>query len=803
MGITQIKPKNNFLCRGALYFLVITFLFLGGCSMVKEVKTNPENSKNKIFLMGIGMLRLNWTKVKGDEIRFRYSDLGLPANFSTRERASFTLSGSLDNNYKVDGYLNYDPENRITEPPLDFLFTIENKKTYLSAGDYRMGVFLDSIFSRYYHPFRGAIVGMNTRKFGVEILGGMARGESGIEELPADLGAGPYYLAESPILRGSEVVFLVVKSAANLDVEIRRQPLIRNRDYFIDYDRGEIIFNYPIYPFDGLGNPVFILVRYQYESLVGRFTRDVFGFRTFVSPVSPLKLGLFYIADADGTIPLKDAIKQRRGIYTLSMNYDSKALKIIGEYSLSQEPYQKRQNGFFGSGVLNISSKIHFYVNSWAVDTGFPTFANEQLRFGYSLYQIFPEYSKRYIFLSPFQFSRNLAGELYPFSMSRVSISEREVNSFLEWENKNTRISTGYGYRIGIEDSFKSHIGYLSAFHDGEKTKYWGKFEMDRDFDESKEIKDSRTEQALIGLRQKVLSTRKGELYFQADYKGELFDNFLSLTPSTFHHSASFLTEFLSENEGVFAGYRKEILVSRRDNREILDQDVYETGITKHIFKGFFLDSRLREERTIQNDIYSNVRLISLGGGIESKGLRLMGRYEVQINKNDSQKQRRKLWSFFVFGTPVKGMNVSLRYYKRKGVDGTIVPFSESSEEELSFRMLWRPWRFLSLYSQWRYDTNIELYPPLDRTKSNTLASIQGLKLNFTDKFELLSNYKLLKVLGPIENKKESLSAELGYLIFKHFRTGIGVEKIDFEDKFEPTGNYHSTVGYFKLMALF
>ncbi len=106
--------------------------------------------------------------------------------------------------------------------------------------------------------------------------------------MPADSGAGPYYLSDSPVLRGSEVVFLITKSSTNPDVEIRRRQLIRNKDYFIDYDRGEIIFNYPIYPFDEVGNPVFILVRYQFESLVGRFTRDVLGIRAFVSPVSPL-----------------------------------------------------------------------------------------------------------------------------------------------------------------------------------------------------------------------------------------------------------------------------------------------------------------------------------------------------------------------------------------------------------------------------------------------------------------------------------------------------------------------------------
>jgi len=812
-----IKQKNTFISKLIILSLFAISIFMTGCLNKNSVKNtdytkeqknkiiekNKYKKRNKLFLMGIGMLRLNWTKVKGDEIRFRYSDLGLPTDFSTRERASFTLNGMLGNDFKVDGHLNYDPENRITEPPLDFLFTISNDKTYFSVGDYRMGIFLDSVFSRYYHPFRGAIFGIRKEHFGFELVGGMARGESGIDEIAADSGAGPYYLYNSPILRGSEIVFLVVKSASNPDVEIKREPLIRNKDYYIDYDRGEIIFNYPLYSYDELGNPVYIFVKYQYESLVGRFTRDVFGFRSYISPFSFLKLNFSYIADADGTIPLKDAIRERRGIYTIGINIDSKPLTMFGELSFSKEPSVENQNGFFGGGILNISRKIHFYFNSWSLDTNFPTFANEQLKYGYSLYQIFPSYSQRTIFLSPFQFTRNLGGELYPFSMSRISVSEKETNGFLEWENDNTRISGGYGFRKGITDNINSNTGYISAFHDGEKTKYWGKVEYDKDYDESKTLRDSLNKQFLLGFRQRVFSISKGSLYIQTDFNQNNFDDFLYNSPSTIHRTASFFTEYLTDNEGFFAGYRKESITNSEDDTRTLERDIYEIGIRKHIVKHFFIDSRYREENAQADNISTDVKLISLGLGLEYKKIRVMGRYEVQVNNNDSQKQKRQLISLFVFGSPTKRMNLSLRYYKRKGMEESILPSSETSEDELSFRLLWRPSNFLSLYSQLRYDTNIELYPPLDRTKSNSIASIQGLKLNFSRRFEFLANYKYLKVWGPIENKKSSISAELGYLLQKHFRFSIGVERIDFEDKFDASGNYKSTVGYFKLIALF
>ena len=81
--------------------------------MVEELKEENKaqmKKKDTLFLMGMGMLRLNWASVKGDAIRFRYSDMGLPSDFSTRERASFMVDGTFGRGkYTVNGFLNYDP----------------------------------------------------------------------------------------------------------------------------------------------------------------------------------------------------------------------------------------------------------------------------------------------------------------------------------------------------------------------------------------------------------------------------------------------------------------------------------------------------------------------------------------------------------------------------------------------------------------------------------------------------------------------------------------------------------------------
>ena len=754
--------------------------------------------------MGMGALRLNWTHTKGNDFRFRYSDLGLPAGFETREKASFVANGTFWDDCTLDSYLDYDPESRETEPDLMFLVHVTKEKAYLWAGDYEDGVFKETIFPRYDHPFRGGIVGADTDHFGFEVLGGKARGEAMTEELPADAGAGPYYLTMPPIIRGSESVYVIVRNQASPGLIIKQYSLSRNHDYYIDYDRGEIILNTPLNPDDGRGNPVFLRVSYQYESIEGHFTRNLFGVRSYARPIEPLTLEFTYIADADGDSDLSESIDHRRGIMSFGAHVDTERVKLYGEYAHNDEPDVDSQDGFFGGGHVKISDRVHVAFDAWSVDTEFPTFANDQLAFGFDPGEVLPDFRERNIYLSPFQFARDLGGELYPLLTTRISTSEREGNAFIEREGDKTRLSGGYGYRKGIEDDITSHLGYFSVFHDGERTKYWGKAEYDKSSDSSKEIRDDNMQQFLVGVRHRALSTRRGDFYLQGDYKMENLNDKVAGAPSTLRHVGTVLAEFIDEeDEGVYAGYTKEILRAKGDGN-LLDSDIFETGIRKHVYKALFLDSRYRYERNDREEEVSKVHLVSLGAGIESEHFRMMARYEFQINKSDApNKDKRHLWSLFASGTLFRNLHLSLRYYRRQNTHDIPSPRSESSEDEVHFRALWHVTKRLSLYSQWLYGTNVELDPPVDRTDSDTIESVQGVKYAMTDRWELLANYKLMKVWGPVDNRKETGTVEVDYLVHKHVKLGIGAERVKYRDSQEEDENYDATVGYFKLIVFF
>jgi hypothetical protein len=760
-----------------------------------------QNEKeDELFFMGLAMLRLNWTDVSGDSVRFRYSDLGLPADFSTRERASFTVDGTLGNgDIELDGYLNYDPDNRITEPPLDFLINLRRGDLRMSIGDYRRGVLQDSIFTHYNHPFRGAIVGYDSERFTLEFIGGLARGESTIEEIPATLGSGPYYLTEAPVLRGSEMIYLVTLSRADGQTELQRRLLLRNQDYYMDYDRGTILLTYPQLSTDELGNPVSLVVAYQFESLVGQFSRAIFGYNARIKPFDFLTLSTSYIGDADKSLPLNTMLDEHKGIVAVGANLNTERLELLGEMSWGLDPVADSQAAYFVGGKAKLFSNLNFILNSWSVESEFPAFANRQIQYGYSLIQVLPELNQRSVMLSPFQFSRNLGSELYPFTMSRLSLGSEETHGMLEWENGVDRISAGYGVSSGDDSFYDGETAYISALHNGEDTIAWGKAgRINRDnpfFEEDNQITD-----VLGGIRHRLKRFSNGDIFLQADVQAD-WQSEPGFDEDARRNSFSVLAEYLSGQDGIFVGLRRESVQPFQGSD--IDLTAFETGVRHPVFRGIFVDSRYRYEQTEDEQGNRGLSFLALGLGFESDRFRALGRYETQVNDLVAGENRRETWSLFLFGSPIQRMSVSLQYYRRKGENDNFISLTRRSEEQFNARFLWRPYPNFNVYSQWRYDTNLELLPPLNEIESNSLASVQGLKWKLYDEFEFLANYKLLKIWGPINNRKYSAAVELGYLVQRHVRLGFGVERIDYRDEEAPEADYQSNVYYLKFVLFY
>ena len=109
---------------------------------------------------------------------------------------------------------------------------------------------------------------------------------------------GPYILTHSPIVRDSEWVRIIIRDKDDPTVIIRVEEKEADVDYHIDPDRGEIFFVVPIPSEDPIGNPVFIVVNYEFIPLDVAPVFLIVGGRLEVSLADFLQFGLTYIKES-------------------------------------------------------------------------------------------------------------------------------------------------------------------------------------------------------------------------------------------------------------------------------------------------------------------------------------------------------------------------------------------------------------------------------------------------------------------------------------------------------------------------
>ncbi|MCK5578774.1 MAG: hypothetical protein KAI63_04545, partial [Planctomycetes bacterium] len=117
-----------------------------------------------------------------------------------------------------------------------------------------------------------------------------------------------YYLKHKDIIEGSEQIRVEVRD------KITHLPLgssikERDKDYQIDYDTGRIIFNAPvgsIVTSDSIissniqgGNPVYVIIDYEYQPDRLHFHRGAYGGRAAYTPLKPVTVGVTYVSEED------------------------------------------------------------------------------------------------------------------------------------------------------------------------------------------------------------------------------------------------------------------------------------------------------------------------------------------------------------------------------------------------------------------------------------------------------------------------------------------------------------------------
>jgi len=178
-------------------------------------------------------------------------------------------------------------------------------KSYAMYGNYQTSEFEKTEFSKYsrvLHGVKGHFENKGYAKRGVSItvIGSQVPQSAAKDEIAAEGISGPYYLAHSPVLAYTERVVIEVRDKERPEMVLKTEEKKRSEDYSIDYDRGRIIFNSPVASWDSDGNPVYIVVKYEYLLRTGEedlTDNHIWGVRSELRPFKPLTIGSTYVEE--------------------------------------------------------------------------------------------------------------------------------------------------------------------------------------------------------------------------------------------------------------------------------------------------------------------------------------------------------------------------------------------------------------------------------------------------------------------------------------------------------------------------
>ncbi len=250
------------------------------CAVVYVSAAGPAFATGIVdFSMGTGSTRGNGDAlgVEGFDDGFRAdadarafvrtttpSGINLVARVDTRKRYSDPL---LKTQEVDEGYLSFGDasESYWAAPSRGGNYvSVERGESFLRYGDFRTDLGKGEFLS-YNRAITGVSSQLRSATAGVNSFVTRTSFSSQLDELPADGTSGFYYLTASPVVEGSERIVLETRDRFQPERVVHIQPMLRNRDYTINYFDGSILFKQPVAVTDGNFNPVMITANYEVD----------------------------------------------------------------------------------------------------------------------------------------------------------------------------------------------------------------------------------------------------------------------------------------------------------------------------------------------------------------------------------------------------------------------------------------------------------------------------------------------------------------------------------------------------------
>lgn len=195
---------------------------------------------------------------------------------------------------------------------------LEQNESFLLFGDYNTRL-TGTEFTAYNRSFNG-ILGKYIRKnHEVQVFGTATDRSMKQEEIRGEGISGFYYLDQSSLTRFSEKINIVTKDRYHPETILESKELTRFFDYDINYVDGTLMFKQPVPALDGNGNPIFIIISYEYQGAAARSLiagvrqSSVLGEREQIKVGSSLiteqrESGAYVLYGVDGSMPINNKV---------------------------------------------------------------------------------------------------------------------------------------------------------------------------------------------------------------------------------------------------------------------------------------------------------------------------------------------------------------------------------------------------------------------------------------------------------------------------------------------------------------
>ena len=721
---------------GVLSALALAVGLLTSSIAESSVRYKPQGRQVDLVLIGFAVFQTNLSE---DLEGFFDSADQLPAEFTNRQVLNLRLDGTISENITVDARVAHDRENL-----RDWRYRIEVRgvDNQLAVGELD-GAFLDTALTRYDTPFYGVEAKATLGPLATQSFATLRAGNYRVDRLRGTNLSGPFILSASPVLEGSERVALEVRDRRDEERIVRSDFKQRGRDYTIDYFTGTLLFDEPIEAETFDGDPVLVVIEYQFEARNGAQSEYLAGTRVQFAPVKGVELGSTYLrSSGDDTTSLGG-----RGVLGVDQTIElGEHFRLHNEMAAPVgELLDRSASAWRMEATAKPIPELELKGRFRRVGADFEAAADPRLE----SQQDRAEWQLDATFL-PLEGHRLSGG---------IAVKSDDVADDPEVERTETR-TVSFGYEARVEG-----WPLLRARFERRSTDGPGSFGSG-DSNVVTWTVDGEDELGVLPLL--------GATEVKAQYRLEREQNALSRARE--HSFRARLEAHPRDGLDGFLELRHAFGTDTADAAASPQVTEVLFGGRQTLARKLSASASLRVRSTGSGESRSSRRTAVFDLRWEpSKRLRTMLKYERTLGRSDLAESRTQNVYAQAMLMPARGLTASLGYRlddrlsKPTDVDG-------SFDGEYFVSLLVERWSGLKLFARAERGFSEERLPPFEATLSSRQTWLGGVSWDITDRITALGELKDERLDGAVDAHRRALVFELSRALTRLMRIGVGVE---------------------------